>query len=154
MQLLAFRGFDQAQDGTNASALVIIAGNLFPAKSQTKLTHFPFMVRCIRSAMATGGTLEAPARSCDKITSSEQFSTWLGRNDTFPDIRSAAAQDRFQVREVGDVNDLIDALDKSAHGVVGGEAMTEQNDKVFAPMWRGFADIIFAESDSSRELSL
>src|SRR6266480_4115980 len=85
LQLLAFCGFDQAQ------AVLPRRGNRWqfvPAKSQTKLTHpVFFMVRCMR--LGNRRTLDAPARSCDKITSSGPSSTSIGKNDTSPDVRSS-----------------------------------------------------------------
>ena len=62
-----------------------------------------------------------------------RFQRFLERMVQFAILRHAAAQDRFEIREVGDVDDLIDALHKRAHGVVRGEAMAEENDEMFAP---------------------
>ena len=44
----------------------------------------------------------------------------------------SSAKDRFQIREVGDIDNLIDAESKRAHGIVGGEAMRQKHDKMFA----------------------
>jgi hypothetical protein len=49
-----------------------------------------------------------------------------------PVLSDAAPQDRLKVRQIRDVNDLINALHKRAHGIVGGKAMTEKNDEILA----------------------
>src|ERR1700680_475332 len=46
----------------------------------------------------------------------------------------AASQDRFEVGQVCDVDDLIDTLRERAHGVVCRKTMAEQNNEMFAPL--------------------
>ena len=49
-------------------------------------------------------------------------------------LGDAASQDRLEIGEVGDVDDLIDALHERAHRVVGGEAMAQEHDEMLAPV--------------------
>jgi len=49
-------------------------------------------------------------------------------------LGDAAAKDGFEIGEIGDVNDLIDAVHERAHRVVGSEPMTDQDNKVLAPL--------------------
>jgi hypothetical protein len=41
-------------------------------------------------------------------------------------------QDGLEIAEIGDVDDLIDAVHERAHGVVGGKSITEKHDEMFA----------------------
>ena len=66
------------------------------------------------------------------------FQRFLERMVHFAELRDAAAQDRFEIRQIGDVDNLIDAVHKRTHRVVGGVAMTEQHDKMFAAKMAGF----------------
>ncbi len=66
------------------------------------------------------------------------FQRFLERMVEFAELRDAAAQDRFKIGQIGDVDNLIDTVHKRAHGVVGGEAMAEQNDEMFAAKMAGF----------------
>src|SRR5438270_5833334 len=47
-------------------------------------------------------------------------------------LSNAASQNRFEVGQISDVDDLIDALHKRTHGVVSSETVTEQNDEMLA----------------------
>ena len=54
-------------------------------------------------------------------------------------LSDAAPQDRLEIGEVGDVDDLIDALHERAHGVVGRESVAQEDDEMFPPVRTGFA---------------
>src|ERR1044071_1750289 len=49
-----------------------------------------------------------------------------------PILSDAAPHDRLKVRQIGDVNDLVHALHKRAHGIVRGKTMAEKNDEILA----------------------
>lgn len=49
-------------------------------------------------------------------------------------LSGAAPQDRLEVGQVCDVDDLIDTLHECAHGVVRRKTMAEQYNEMFAPL--------------------
>jgi len=51
-----------------------------------------------------------------------------------------AAEHGVEVRQVGDINDSIDAVNKRSQGIVGRQAMAEQDNEMLAPLASGFAD--------------
>ena len=55
-------------------------------------------------------------------------------------LRGAPTQDRFEIGQIGDVDNLIDTLHERAHGVVRGEPVAEQNNKVFATLRAALGD--------------
>ena len=60
----------------------------------------------------------------------------------FPMLGDPALQDRLEVGEVADVDDLIDALHECGHRIIGGKALAEQDHEIFAPpRVRAFCDL-------------
>ena len=55
-------------------------------------------------------------------------------------LSNAAPQDRFQIRQIGNVDDLIDAVHEGAHRVIGGETVTEQDDEMLTTLCIGTCD--------------
>jgi hypothetical protein len=51
-----------------------------------------------------------------------------------------ASQDRLEIGEVDDVNDVIDTVGECAHGIVGGKGMAEQDHEMLAPLRARFLD--------------
>ena len=49
----------------------------------------------------------------------------------------ASAKDRFQIRKIRDIDNLIDAKSKRAHWIVGGETMGQQHNKMFPAIGPG-----------------
>ena len=54
-------------------------------------------------------------------------------------LGDTATKDRFQVRQIGDVDYLIDTVHERAHRVVRREPVTDQNHKMLAPLRVGAA---------------
>ena len=52
-------------------------------------------------------------------------------------LRRPAAKHRFQIREIRDIDDLIDAKSKRAHWIVGGETMGQQHNKMLPAIGTG-----------------
>lgn len=48
-------------------------------------------------------------------------------------LRDTPAQNRFEVGQIGHVDDLIDTVHEGRHGVIRGETMAEQNNEKVAP---------------------
>ena len=80
------------------------------------------MMRAARSDWPAARTSDPRVLFLERLN---RFQRFLEGMVHFTILGDAAAQDRFQVREIRDVDDLIDALDKRAHGVVGGVAVTD-----------------------------
>ena len=56
-----------------------------------------------------------------------------------PVLRNTAAKNRLKVGQISDVDNLVDAMHESAHGIVGDEFVTKQHDKMLAaPRVRAF----------------
>ncbi len=51
-----------------------------------------------------------------------------------------SAENGVEVRQVGDIYNSIDAVNKRSQGIVGGKAMAEQDNEMLAPLASGFAD--------------
>ena len=51
-----------------------------------------------------------------------------------------SAENRFEVRQIGNINNSIDAVNKRSHGIVGRKEMAEQDNKSLAALGSGFAD--------------
>ncbi len=61
------------------------------------------------------------------------FQRFVERTVELAILRDAAPQDRLEIGEVRDVDDLINALHERAHCVVCGEAMAQEHDEMLAP---------------------
>jgi len=51
-----------------------------------------------------------------------------------------STENGFEVLQVGDINNSIDAMNKRSHGIVGREAMAEQDNELLAPLGSRFGD--------------
>ena len=109
------------------------------------------MMRAARSDWPATRTSDPRVLFLERLN---RFQRFLKRMIQLTVLGDAASQDRLEVREVGDVDDLIDALHKRAHGVVGGEAMAEEHDEMLAPVSARAFRSSRAGSDSSAESSL
>ena len=49
-----------------------------------------------------------------------------------------SAENSFEVLQVGDINNSIDAVNKRSQGIVGRKGMAEQNNELLAPLASGF----------------
>jgi hypothetical protein len=49
-------------------------------------------------------------------------------------LSDAPPQDRFQIRQISNVDDLIDAMHESTHRVIGCETMTEQDNEMLTTL--------------------
>jgi len=49
-------------------------------------------------------------------------------------LAHSATQDRLEVPEIGDIDDLIDAVNKRAHCIVGRQTMAEQHHEMLPPL--------------------
>ena len=57
-----------------------------------------------------------------------------------PMFSHPSAENRFEVRQIGDINNSIDAVNKRSQGIVGRKGMAEQNNELLAPLASGFAN--------------
>src|SRR5437016_9863424 len=49
-------------------------------------------------------------------------------------LSDTATKNRFEISEISDVDDLIDAMHECAHGIVCGEPVADQNHKMLASL--------------------
>src|SRR3954464_2535311 len=52
-------------------------------------------------------------------------------------LRDPAPQNRLEIRKIRDVHDQIDTSHKSAHGVVGGELVAQEDEEMLPPLCSG-----------------
>ena len=84
-----------------------------------------------------------------KLDGLDGFQRLVKRTVELAILRDAAPQDRFEIREVRNVDDLIHALHERAHRVVRGEAMTQEHDEMLAPFGSGTLDQLAEDRDCS-----
>src|SRR5437588_8479947 len=123
-----------------AQALIIPASRKWRnAEQSNKLprSRFRYSIRIHGPLTSCAGAPQNPATRLHRL---DRLQRRLEKMIHLPMFGHPSAENRFEVRQIGNINNSIDAVNKRSQGIVGRKEMAEQDNKLLAALGSGFAD--------------